>query len=62
VYICSCFCVQGHPRVIELVAKELQHDGQPQNILRYETYFREEVIPCVMEQVRGEGRTLVLDI
>lgn len=34
-----------------MVTKELQHDGQPQNLLRYETYFREEIIPSVLQQV-----------
>jgi hypothetical protein len=37
--------------VIELVAQELQHDGQVQHLLRYETYFREEIIPSVQHQV-----------
>lgn len=36
---------------MELVAKELQYEGQPQNLLRYETYFREEIIPSVLHQV-----------
>jgi hypothetical protein len=36
---------------VELVALELQHEGQPQNLLRYETYFREEIIPSISHQV-----------
>lgn len=43
--------LQGNPRVVELVAKELLHEGQPQNLLRYETYFREEIIPSLLHQV-----------
>jgi hypothetical protein len=38
---------QGNCKVIELVAKELQFDGQPQNLMRYQTYFLEEIVPNV---------------
>lgn len=37
--------------MVELVAKELHYEGQPQNLLRYETYFREEIIPSIIHQV-----------
>ena len=50
---------QGNCKVIELVAKELQFDGSPQNLLRYETYFREEIIPnvCFLVDMGGAPPT-----
>mmetsp|Transcript_17915 Transcript_17915/g.29962 ORF Transcript_17915/g.29962 Transcript_17915/m.29962 type:complete len:704 (+) Transcript_17915:95-2206(+) len=44
--------MKGNCKVIELVAKELLCDGQPQNLLRYETYFREEIIPNISQLVQ----------
>ena len=38
--------------MIELVAKELQHDHMPQNILRYQTYFIDRIVPNVAFLVR----------
>lgn len=37
------------------MAKELQFDGSPQNLLRYQTYFREEIIPNVFYLVQMGG-------
>lgn len=51
--------MKGNCKVVELVAKELLFDGQPQHLLRYETYIREEVIPNLSQlvQIHGSPKT-----
>lgn len=50
------WALQGNCKVIELVARELQCHGQAQNLLRYETYFREVVVPNVSQLVQLGGQ------
>lgn len=37
--------------MIELVSKELQRNGVPYNLLRYETSFKEDIIPNAIKDV-----------